>query len=398
MYDLNDFMGLIRKVSKILSQESKNILVLYSDDGDGLSSALILKFLLEERNISSHFICLDKVYPEILYEILGEAAYDTIIFTDLGGPIHKYITLKNRDGKYIIIIDHHSEFTDVSGEVYYLNPLLYKFDEAEVPTSSTMSYLIFKEIGRFPERWAWLALLGMGESPYSPSGLNWRAVYDGVKAGYISKTDKSYRIVYEDIHREYRRLYKDVTTISSAGYYEDTPLDLFNILRYGSGSEIKFLTEKYEERRRKAFGDLFSILEYEGLSVGNYIQWFEDYNKQFYNMGTRIFDSFVSYVSYQARLFDKNKYIIGISERNPYIPGYGYLTKDWLNIAVRVPKALGFKIDIGRSQPVSALVEAVSYTVGGLGYGYKSKGAAVIPYFEKERFIRLFDSLASEAS
>ncbi len=394
MPQTTEFISLIKKTSELLSKSNAKVLVLYSDDGDGIASAFLLNILFEEKHIDAHFTCLDKVYPEILLEILGESIYDIIIFTDLGGPIHKYIPRKEY-GK-IVIIDHHSEFTDISEDIYYLNPILYGFEESEIPTSSTISYLILKEASAYAERWAWLALLGIGESPHNLSGLNWRAVYDGIRTGCISKTGKSYRIVYGDIKREYKSFYKDVTLISSAGYYEDKPLDLFNILRYGSGSEIRSLVQKYEEMRGKAFKSLLSIIEYEGLSVGNHVQWFEDYNKDFYNMGTRIFDSFVSFISYQARVFDKNKYILGICERNPYIPGYGYLTRDWLNIAVRVPKAIEFRIDIGRAQPVSAIVEAVSYAVGGLGYGYKNKGAAVIPYFEKEHFIKLFDSLASE--
>ena len=396
MPKLAEFMDLVKKVSyRISSISNGKVLVLYSDDGDGLASALLLKLLFEEEKINAHFICLDKVYPEILFEIINESIYDIIVFTDLGGPIHKYISKENM--KKLVIIDHHSEFTDVPKDICYLNPLVYGFEENEVPTSSTIVYFILKEIREYPEKWSWLALLGIGESPHSLSGLNWRAVYDGIRERCISKTDKSYRIIYGDIRREYKALYKDLTLISSAGYYEDKPLDLFNMLRYGLGKEIRSLARKYEGQRKKAFENLFSIIEYEGLSIGNHVQWFEDYNKDFYNMGTRIFDSFVSYVSYQARVFDKNKYILGICERNPYIPGYGYLTRDWINIAVRVPKAIEFKIDIGRAQPVSAIVEAVSYAVGGLGYGYKNKGAAVIPYFEKERFIKLFDSLASEA-
>jgi hypothetical protein len=101
-------------------------------------------------------------------------------------------------------------------------------------------------------------------------------------------------------------------------------------------------------------------------------------------------------VSYQARLYDKNKYILGICERNPYIPGYGYLSHDWLNIAARTSKSLELRINMGRAQSVSALIEAAAYTVGGVGYGYESKGGAVIPFGSKDDFLRLFDKLASE--
>ena len=393
MNDMDKFIDSIRSASRQLVG-SDRYLILFSDDADGLASALLLKLYFDRSGGEAHFICLDKIYPEIVAEILGEDIYDMVIFTDLGGPIHKLIPQSSIDK--VLIIDHHVEYSEIPSDLLYLNPYLYGFSKEDAPVSSTMAYLIFKDYSEEAKRWAWIAVLGMGEIPYSPSGLNWRVLYDGLRSGSIMKSGKSFRIVYGDIKKEYRRLYKDVTLISSVGYYKDSYLDLFNNLIYGDNRELLKAVKKYEEMKRKAFKNLTGVLEVEGLNVGESIQWFEDYNKDFFNMGTRVFDSFVSYISYQARLYDKNKYIVGLCDRNPYIPGYGYLTRDWINVAIRVSKALEFRIGIGRSQPVSALVEAAAYTSGGLGYGYESRGAAVIPYFEKEHFLNIFDSLASE--
>ncbi len=393
MSTVDMFMEVISEASQRLA-EAERILILFSDDGDGLASALLLKLFTDSSRGDAKFICLDKIYPEIMSEIMSIEAYDLIIFTDLGGPIHKHVPSDRREN--VLIIDHHVEYSEVPSELLYLNPYLYGLANEDSPVSSTISYLLYKNRYEAAKRWAWLAVLGMGESPYPPSGLNWRALYDGLRSGAITKSGKSFRIVYRDIKKEYRRLYKDVTLISSVGYYKDSYLDLFNNLINGDNKEILESVKKYEEMKRKAFKSLTSILEVEGLNVGNSIQWFEDYNKDFFEMGTRVFDSYVSYISYQARLYDKAKYIIGLCERNPYIPGFGYLTKDWINVAIRVSKSLEFKINIGRAQPVSALVEAAAYTVGGLGYGYESRGAAVIPYYEKEHFLEIFDSLASE--
>jgi hypothetical protein len=328
----------------------------------------------------------------VVGELFREEIYDMVIFTDLGGPIHKLIPLgySNRT----LIIDHHTEYTDVSSDVNYLNPYLYGVSGEDIPVSSTIVYLLFKNISENAKRWSWLALLGMGEVPYSPSGLNWRALYDGLRSGSIASSGKSLKIVYGSIRKEYRRLYKDVTLISSVGYYKGSYLDLFGNLKFGEGQDINRAVKEYEVLRRAAFHRLLSIIEEEGLSVKDGIQWFEDYNKDFFDMGTRVFDSFASYISYQARLYDKYKYILGICERNPYIPGYGYLTIDWLNVAARVSKALEFRIGLGRAQPVSALLEASAYTVGGIGYGYETRGAAVIPFYEKENFLNIFNDLS----
>ena len=393
MADLDRFIGDVKDVYRWLDNRDK-ALILFSDDGDGLCAALLFKLLLDNLNIDYNYICLDKIYPEILNEIFSEDVYDMYIFLDLGGPIHKYVPKYSIEK--VLIIDHHLEYSGLMDGLRYLNPFLYGFDEKEILSTSVITYLICREVGSRGLEWSWLGVVGFGEVPYTPAGLNWRVFYEAMRVGKLSKHGKSFRVVHGSFRKDYRRLYKDITLISSAGYYKDSFLDLFNILYDGDGKEINRLVDQYGAIRKRAFDSLLGILEVEGLSVGTSIQWFEDYGNYFYNLGTRVFDSFVSFVSYQARLYDKNKYILGICERNPYIPGYGYLSRDWLNIAARTPKSLELRINLGRAQSVSALIEATAYTVGGVGYGYESKGGAVIPYGSKDDFLRLFDKLASE--
>jgi hypothetical protein len=394
MAELERFLGDVKSVYKWLDEGGDRALILFSDDGDGLSSALLFKVMLDTLNIDYNYICLDKIYPEVIWEIFREGIYDFYIFLDLGGPIHKYIPRDSVDKA--LIIDHHIEYSGLVDGLRYLNPYLYGFDVESMLSTSIISYLIFREVGSRAFEWSWLGVVGFGEVPNVPSGLNWRVVYEAIRVGKIARYGKGFRVLHGSIRKDYRRLYKDITLISSAGYYKDSFLDLFNVLYEGDGREINRLVEEFSVVRKRAFSDLLGILEVEGLSIGNSIQWFEDYGKYFYDLGSRVFDSFVSFVSYQARLYDKNKYILGICERNPYIPGYGYLSHDWLNIAARTSKSLELRINMGRAQSVSALIEAAAYTVGGVGYGYESKGGAVIPFGSKDDFLRLFDKLASE--
>ena len=394
MVNIDDLMKLVRSVCDRI-KESRSILVVFSDDGDGLASALLLKLLADRMNIDSSLICLDKVFPEVLNELMVSRMYDLIIFLDLGGPFHRFIGDKYLDK--FIIIDHHEEHVAPRDRLLYVNPTIYGFNMDNTPLTSTIAYYIFKYIDEGEAlKWAWIGVLGLGENPNPPSTLNWRMLQDGIRSGHIVKHGKTFRIIYNDIRKSYHGLYKDITIISSGGYFKDAYIDLFKYLLDGDSYHIRREAEKYSELRRKAFERLLSILEEEGLNIGNNIQWFIDYNHDFYNLGTRVFDSFVSYISYQARLYDKRKYIIGLCERNPYIPGYGYLSIDWYNIAVRVSRSLGFLIDIGRMQPVSALVEAAAYRAEGIGYGHRDRGAAVVPYHMGEAFLSFFDELAGE--
>ena len=390
-----DSVGQLReKVSNSLDRirEANYILTVFSDDGDGLASALLLKLLYDELGKEYAFICLDKVYPDIISDIEGED-YDLIIFTDLGGAFYKYFG----SGDNVVIIDHHAEAITPPGDILYINPSSYGFDESEAPSSSIITYLMCRQYdAALFGRWSWIAVLGYGESPNYPVGLNWRIMYEAIKNGVVVKKGDSIKIRYGSINKDYRRLYKEVTLISSAGYYDDAYLDLFQVLVDGDNRYILDKAGSYREIRKRVFDDMLAFLEDEGLSEKDAITWFEDYNNLFYRLGTRVFDSFTSYVSYQVRLYDRNKYLLGLCERNPYIPGYGYLPRDWINIAVRTSKSMAFRISLGRRQPVSALVEASAFTVGGLGYGYSDKGSAVIPYGEKDNFLILFNDLASQ--
>jgi len=384
----------LNKIITLIKKEKGSHALIYSDDADGISSAIILSLLLDRFSCSYKFICLDKFYPELVPDILN--IVDGLIFIlDIGGPIYKFIPdeFKSR----VIIFDHHQEHLEIPSDILYVNPHRYGFKEDQIPPTSVLTYMLYRLLDRSSAmKWAWLALIGIGELTYELQGLNWTILYDGLKAKCIVKSDHGFKICYGGIKKDYKSLYKDITLVISVGYFEsELPIRIIPYIIRGDYHRIHELAVRYSEVRKRAFNNLLSILEKEGLLVKESIQWFEDFNQDFYNMGTRVFDSFTTYVAHQSRLLDKFKYLIGLQLRNPYIPGFGYLTMDWINIAVRVPKALEVKIVTKKAQPVSALIEASTIPLGGLGYGYETKGAGVIPYAEKEEFIRLFNELAS---
>lgn len=389
-----NFDALIERAVKAISSVRGRAVVAFSDDGDGVASAVLLDKLLSKLGIEGYYVCVDKPYPDFVKTIIEDPLNKMYIFVDLGGPIHKLIPRESYEK--VLIIDHHIEETAIPDDLLVLNPLLCGIEEAEAPSSSTIIYHMLRKLGRDAPNWSWIALIGVGELPSYPAGLNWAVVADGLKSKVIGRTEKSFKVNYEGINREYRSLYKDLTLIASAGYYEGAPLKLLEILSRGYGKEISNRADAYKRKRNEIFKRLLKTIEEEGMSEGNTVQWFEDYHNDFYNVSTRLFDSFTTYVSHQARLYKKDKYIIGLCKRKPYVPGHGYLSKDWANIAIRVSKYLSFKIRAGRAQPISALAEATAYALEGIGYGYKDKGCAIIACVFKESFLKLFDELASE--
>jgi len=379
--DLEDLIEYLKRVRKAL--------IVFSDDGDGVSSAYLLTKVLDEFNIDYRLMSLDKAFPEAIKEIF-KTYFDCFFFLDIGGAFYHFIPRELYSS--VVVIDHHTIDVEFPEAIKYINPFKYGFPDEESPVSSIITYFLLKKVTREAPKDAWAALIGFGESPYDLKGINWRVAYEGIIFGNVKRSGKSLSIYLRGLRREFRSLYRDITLVSSAGYFDDLPLEVIAMFRCGE-PDIKEYVNRFREIRLNAYSEMTRLLE-EGMFVKEYVQWFEDYKGLFYDMGTRIFDSYVSYVSHQARLYDKNKYIIGISSRKPYIPGLGSLGNKWLNIAVRVSKKLEFRILNGYSQPVSALIEAASYSVGGIGYGYQTNGSCIIPYDSKEEFLNIFNELA----
>ena len=389
---IRSFLEMVDNVSDKIRDLRDPIYLVSSDDGDGLASAYLFSIILDELGKEYQIMIVDKVYPEFIDGIYNNCS--SSIFLDLGGPFYKFMNedlLPNT-----VIIDHHREAASIPSGLTYLNPLKLGFNEDSTPSTSVISYFIMKKIVDKHYRYAWAGLLGSGEVPREPSELAWRVLVEGIKTGVIRKKGKSYRGVVQGYEREFRSLYKDITLVSTMGYFNDFGLEILGWMRFGGMDELRRYVDKFKEERRNLFEKMFSLFESgEMVFEKNSIQWYEDVNKIFFNVSPRVFDAFSSTISMYGRFFNPRKYILGVENRNPYIPGYGDLEGEWLNISIRVTRKIEFRIGLGISQPVYALAEAAAFAVGGLGYGYKNLGSAVVPASRKDSFLNLFDELAS---
>lgn len=383
----------LRELSSKLESKSSYIII-YSDDADGVASASIFSVLIDTLKGQYDLVCLDKLLPEALTLIFNKHA-DYYIFLDLGGTVHHYIP-EYIDEERMIVIDHHEEIAAYPERLWYINPYKYGYT-GEYATSSTISYFIYRLRFSAKPELAAISLIGIGEVEGDVKGLNWYAftdAYSGGKAGKKSRGRRtSYYIKMMAVNREINSFYKDITLLSSVGYYEDGPLLAVESLVFNDYELLRSSLESYKQRRANAYKDGINYLEDEGLFQLDYVQWFKDPG-HFTDMGTRVFDSFTSYVRYQGRLISKNKYILGIMERRTKVPGLGELEREWANVAIRVPRYLETAINANIAQPVSALAGPVAYQVDGMGYGYKHLGAAVIPSANEDEYVKLFNELA----
>lgn len=386
---IDNLISELRKAVDIF-EKNESFVIIFSDDGDGISSAAVIASLLEKQNKDYILICLDKIIPEALNTIY-KLGSDSYIFLDLGGPINLYIPSGYK--LRTIIIDHHEEM--MPPDITYINPVKYG-ETGNYAVTSVLAYFIHRIFEGKRTDTAPLSLIGVGEVRGEFTGLNWAAYTDAMSMGSAERVSRgnkiSYRVIIDDKPREIVSLYKDITLISSVKYYLDGPTEAVESLVFKDLSFIKNDVEEARKKRQLAFSKGMGHLEDEGLFQLKKVQWFIDMG-YFKGMGTRVFDSFTSYVRYQSRLIDRGKHILGVMERDRKVPGLGKLKNTWINIAIRVPKYIETLILAGKSQPISALAEAVAYQVGGIGYGYKQLGSAIVPKGFEDHFISLYNDL-----
>jgi len=383
----------IKEVSERVRSES-TFLVIFSDDGDGISSAAIFSSILEELGKEYSLVCLDKIFPDAL-RLIYEHYADMYVYLDLGGPIFLYTPpdLRNR----ILIVDHHEEKV-LSSNIMYLNPAKYN-KTGNYATTSVMTYFIHRAIKGNKTNLSWLSLIGIGEIEGEFTGLNWAALTDALSLGLaervVRESKLSLKVKVDSRSREIKSLYRDITLVSSVNYYYDGPLSAVEALIFKDIDFVKKLIDKAKQKRMEAFTKCLKYLESEGLFQLKNVQWFKDIGF-FEDMGTRVFDSFTSFIRFQSRLLNRRKYILGLMNRRSKIPGLGSVKGRWINIAIRVPKYLETLILAGKFQPVSALAEAAAFQVDGIGYGYPHIGSAVIPEGSEDLFISIFNEMLSE--
>jgi len=389
---IRSYLDELERLGEVVKGLEPPVCIVSSDDADGLSSTYLFSVILDSLGKEYRIVILDKVYPELmsrLYEL-----YPSIIYLDLGGPFFKYID----EDMYrsTVIIDHHMEAATPPSGLIYINPLKFGFKDESVPSTSVTIYFLMRGLVEKHYQYSWAALLGMGEIPGEPGELAWRALVEGVKTGVIKRVRRSYRVKIHGYEREFKALYRELTLVSTMGYFDDMGLEIIGWMRYGGMEGLKDYVERFKESRKEIYDHMFRRFDGgEMVFEKDYIQWFEDVDNLFYDVSPRVFDTFASTISMYGRYFNTRKYILGLAIRNPYVPGYGYLSTEWIVVPIRVTRKLEFRIGLGLSQPVYVLAETAAFASGGLGYGYKTLGSAVIPSNKREHFLNIFDSLAS---
>ena len=383
-----------KKVGKAISElkrtKTKEIVLVHHDDGDGLCSAAITKTALEREDYLVKPLCLEKIYPEVISS-LHEGSGKVIFYTDIGSSHADFISKCNLSRNLTIILDHHDPMPAKDPKVYDLNLENYDFQGESDFSGATCCYLFAKALNKHNTDLSYLALVGSCEIPDGFVGLNKVVLDETVRNGIVEIGNGKFRIVKFGIRID--DLFSKLQVLGAAGYYEEGPSIGVEACLRGITDEVKRKIAELEDRRKQANKRLISRLYRERLKETEHIQWFEADNT-YERMGTKVIGQFCSFLSYQTRLIKPDKYILGIMNVSPDVPGWGKLKEKFMKVSVRLPKNLQLLIDRREMPGAVDLLREASKGFG-VADGHKDAANVIVPLDKKDILIKNAEKVLS---
>ena len=123
-------------------------------------------------------------------------------------------------------------------------------------------------------------------------------------------------------------------------------------------------------------------------------QWFHAHDN-YAGMSGKVVGSFCSYLRYQ-RGVNPVRYLLGMMNVPPEIPGWGSLPAPLVKVSGRAPQPLTTMIEKGTRQPLSRILPEACARLGGFGDGHSVAASGVFPVGREDEFLKEFDRLALE--
>jgi single-stranded-DNA-specific exonuclease len=386
---------LVQAKEAILQSGLKDALILHHDEADGLCSAALTKVAIEKLGIETRLICLDKLYPEVVKDVEG-GSRRLVVFSDLGSGHVRLLESQNRSKSVLVILDHHDTTENKDPLIHNLNPELNGFSGEEDASSSTVAYLFAKTVDSSLVNFAPLAIIGSTEIPGEAQGLNKIPIQDAEKTGAVKRTPKG-GVKFDGPvpWLSPSRASPILNVLGSVGYYRDGPkLGLAACIK-GFDTQILETAKRLEEERKNANQRMMEKIRNRDLTQMKNVQWFHA-KENYKGMSGKVVGSFCSYLSYQ-RLVNPVKYLIGMMNVPPEIPGWGRLPSSLVKVSGRAPQPLAKIIETGKRPPLSRILPDACEQVGGFGDGHTVAASGVFPVGREEAFLDALDVLVTTA-
>jgi single-stranded DNA-specific DHH superfamily exonuclease len=393
---LDPFLRRLAQAKETIVQSGfKDAVILHHDEADGLCSAALTKIAIEKLGLETRLICLDKLYPEVVKDVEG-GSHHLVGFSDLGSGHVQLLESQNRSKSILVILDHHDTSESKDPLVHNLNPELNGFSGEKDASSSTVAYLFAKTVDPSLVTFAPLAIIGSTEIPGEAQGLNKIPIQDAVKTGAVKRTPRG-GVKFDGAvpWLSPSRASSILNVLGSVGYYRGGPQLGLSACIKGFEKQILETAKGLEEERKNANQRMMEKIRKEGLSQMKNLQWFHA-RENYKGMSGKVVGSFCSYLSYQ-RLVNPVKYLIGMMNVPPEVPGWGRLPSPLVKVSGRASQPLAKMIEIGKRPPLSKILPDSCEKVGGFGDGHAVAASGVFPVGAEEAFLNAMDSLSTEA-
>ena len=180
--------NVIESIIDFIEEDFSPVFIASHYDADGLASAIILAKIFYQKKIPFVLRLINSHYD---IEEIYDYPYNRIIIADMS---YNSIIKKIAKKKKIVLIDHHQFDTTLDySELIFLNPYLFNYDGNNDASSSTLCYLIAKQIDEFNIDLSIIALAGaIGDKQDVTEnrffkGINLDVYNEAEEAGLISK-------------------------------------------------------------------------------------------------------------------------------------------------------------------------------------------------------------------
>ena len=388
--NLNSFQNRLTRAKDAVAQSDlKTAIVIHHDEADGLSSGALTKSALETLGLETRLICLDKLYPEVVKDI-ESGPRRVIAYSDIGSGHADWLSKYNKTKNLILTLDHHDTTDTGDSLVHNLNPELDGFSGEKEACSSTVAYLFAKTVASLSTRLAPLAIIGSTEIPGEPQGLDTIPIKDGEASGKVRQAGKGLKLDLGSAWLSPSRASTILNVLGSVGYYRQGPETGIKACINGFDKQTIGFADKLEAERKTVNQRMLTILRDEGLSQMKNIQWFHA-KDNYGGMSGKVVGSFCSYLTYQ-RIINPAKYLIGMMNVPPGIPGWGRLPSELVKVSGRAPQPLTRMIETGKRPPLSKILPDACEKVGGFGDGHTVAASGVFPVGAEERFLNAMEA------
>jgi len=369
-------------IAELKATKLKEVLVIHHDDADGLCSAAITKRALEREKLKVKTFCLEKVYTEVIEDLHSKTG-QTIFYVDIGSSHADLISEYNKGRNLTVILDHHDPKPSKDPKVLDLNLEHYGFKGETDFSGATCCYLFAKSLNEDNVDLSYLALVGSCEISQGFTGLNKMVLEESLKSRVIQQKGKSHEIT--KLKTRLDAFFSKLQILGAVGYYEGGPEMGINVCLEGLSKGVEEKVNVLEVKRKEANRQVLGRLYRERLRETEHIQWF-DAGNMYEGMGTKVIGQFCSFLSYQTRLIKQNKYILGIVNVPPEIPGWGKLKEKFVKASVRVPKAMQPQIEEEKLPGAVNLLDKASESFG-IADGHQYAASVIVPMDKKQMLL-----------